>query len=237
MDAWSNFLSKVDRKVNQISKKGYDPYFRGQGSTTWDLMPSLGRKNYPPETESLLYHDFLINAGALIPSNSSPWDILFAMRHHGIPTRLLDWSETFSVALYFAVKDFSGQAAIWVLDAAELNTQSCQRDSILHPETDIKHNYYDYFIARSESFIGQAVAIRPTKTYLRVSVQKSVFTIHQDLSQSMVTLFPGSISKITLPKSALSEAQKFLRLAGINEYSLFPDLDGLSRWLNQVHEP
>jgi hypothetical protein len=237
MDTWSRFLSKVDDAVNSIAKKGYDvPYFRGHGDETWPLVPSLGRKPYPPYTESVLYYDFLIHAGALIPANSTPWDILFTMRHHAVPTRLLDWTETFSVALYFAVKNFSGRAAIWVLDASELNEESCYRDSILHPEIDLKHTYYDYFIAKSESFIGEVVAIRPTKTYLRVSAQKGVFTAHNNLTSGLGSLFPGSVSKIILPKSALAEAKKFLRLSGVNEYTLFPDLDGLSRWLGDVYE-
>lgn len=237
MDAWSNFLSKVDDKINAVTKKGYGvPYFRGHGDVSWPLKPSLGRKIYPPDTESVLYHDFLIHAGTLLPANNTPWDILFTMRHHGVPTRLLDWTETFSVALYFAVKNFSGRAAIWILDAAELNDRSCDRANILHPEIDLSHNYYDYFISKSESFIGQAVAVRPTKTYLRVSAQRGVFTVHNDLDNSLDALFPESTSKIILHRSALPEAKKFLDLSGINEYTLFPDLDGLSRWLGAIYE-
>jgi hypothetical protein len=200
------------------------------------LKTALGRKKYPSYTESALYHDFLIQAGTLMPANSTPWDILFAMRHHAVPTRLLDWTETFSIALYFAVKNFSRQAAIWILDAAGLNAESCDRNTILHPEIDLQENYYAYFIAKSQSFIGQVVAVRPTKTYLRVSAQKGVFTVHNDLNQSLDTLFPASTNKIILPKSALPEAKKFLKLSGINEYTLFPDLDGLSRLLGDVYE-
>lgn len=237
MDAWSNFLTKVDEKINAVVKKGYGvPYFRGHGDAAWPLKPSLARKPYPPDIESVLYHDFLIHAGTLLPPNNSSWDTLFTMRHHGMPTRLLDWTETFSVALYFAVKNFSTRAAIWVLDAAVLNSESCDRDTILHPEIDLPHNYYDYFIAKSKSFIGQVVAVRPTKTYLRVSAQRGVFTVHNNLDKGVDEIFPASTDKIILPKSALPQARKFLELSGINEYTLFPDLDGLSRWLGTVYE-
>lgn len=237
MDAWSRFLVKVENAVNTVSGKGGDiPYFRGHGDATWPLTPSLGRKSYPAYIESTLYHDFLIQAGALMPATSNPWDVLFAMRHHAVPTRLLDWTETFAVALHFAVKNFSKQAAVWVLDASELNKESCYIDTILHPETDLERNYYEYFIAKSHNFIGEVVAIRPTKNYLRVSAQKGVFTVHDNLSQGLDALFPTSVKKITLPASALKGAKKFLELSGVNEYTLFPDLDGLSRWLYDFYD-
>ncbi len=238
VDAWANFLSEVGAAVDGVRASGGGiPYFRGHGDAKWSLMPSLGRKPYPPATESILYHDFRINAGSLLPIGNGSWETLFTMRHHAVPTRLLDWTETFSVALHFAVKNFSGRAAdIWVLNASELNDVSCDRRVIQYPEADFEHDYYEYFIARQGKFIGEVVAVRPTKTYLRVSAQKGIFTVHDNLSQGLDTLFPTSVVRIPLPKSALKGAVKFLELSGVNEYTLFPDLDGLSRWLCDFHK-
>lgn len=237
VDAWSSFLTKVEAAVNEVQAKGDGiPYFRGHGDSKWSLVPSLGRKSHPPQTESVLYHDFRTHAGTLLPAGNSSWETLFAMRHHAVPTRLLDWTETFSVALYFAVKNFSGRADIWVLNAPELNYVSCDRRAIQYPETNFEHDYYYYFIDKLDKFIGEVVAIRPAKSYLRVSAQKGIFTVHDNLGEGLDVLFPASVKKIPLPKSALKGAKKFLELSGVNEYTLFPDLDGLSRWLCAFHQ-
>lgn len=66
----------------------------------------------------------------------------------------------------------------------------------------------------------------------RMRSQRAVFTLHRDLSRPLQSLSPSAVRKFTLPKSAHDEAQSFLQLAGVNEFSVFPDLDGLARYIH-----
>src|SRR4051812_35964311 len=101
MSTWSTFLQKVKNTQTSFALGaglGNRTFFRGQSDSSWSLLPSIGRykwrfKSRNPEEN--LYFDFVTEAGALLPENSSSWMNIFLMQHYGLPTRLLDWTETF----------------------------------------------------------------------------------------------------------------------------------------------
>jgi hypothetical protein len=238
MEEFAELVTGIMATVDQLKRNGYDiPFFRGHGSTKWQLTPALGRRPGLSALENTLYYDVLIRAGSLIPAHRTTWDTLFIMQHHRIPTRLLDWTENFAVALYFAVRDFRERAAIWILNPFELNQQQIGNSNLLHPQSDMYGEYFDYFITGERKFEGDpdVIAILPNKTNERVVAQKAVFTLHWNLEKPLETVCPSHVYKFELSDKALEQAEKFLELAGINEYALFPDLDGLARWLKVVH--
>jgi FRG domain len=187
MDAWSKVLTEVEATTNRLSKVGCDiPFFRGHGDTSWTLIPSLGRQRPQIKNlETIIYYDVLTRSGSLIPAHSSTWDLLFIARHHGLPTRLLDWTEVFSVALFFACRDFTSEATIWVLDPFRLNNATMKDESILHPESDLECSYYEYFITQQTKFPYEAIALLPNKSNVRVAAQKCVFTLHGNLKRGL----------------------------------------------------
>jgi hypothetical protein len=79
-------------------------------------------------------------------------------------------------------------------------------------------------------------ALFPPRAHKRIFAQKSVFTLHVVNLKSIEDFFPGCVKKFDIPLDALDEANEFLNLAGINEYSMFPDLDGLGRYLKKRHK-
>ena len=198
-------------------------------------MPSIGREKRNPSLENWLYYGFLGYGGPLLPEPHDSWDILFLMQHHGLPTRLLDWTETFSVALYFALKEATDEAAIWILNPYALNLRSKHGHVIKHPRSDYPFSYWDCFICQTEKFPQPVAAISAPRITSRITAQASVFTLHRDLKKGLERIAPRCVEKIIIPKSAFEEAGHFLKLAGVTEFSLFPDLDGLARHLHRAH--
>ncbi|MEJ2612926.1 MAG: FRG domain-containing protein, partial [Candidatus Thiodiazotropha sp.] len=63
--------------------------------------------------------------------------------------------------------------------------------------------------------------------------QESVFTLSGELSKPLETVAPNAFKCFQIPLEARSGAEQFLKLAGVNEFRLFPDLDGLARFINE----
>jgi len=230
---WGRVLKRVESIVKDLD----EPFFRGHGGAGLPLVSSLGRQKFHPTLENNLYYDFLTYSSTLLPQKCDSWDALFVMRHHGLPTRLLDWTQSFSVAVYFAVARCVDAAAIWILDPFVLNKQTVGEEALWHPQTDFEYGYYDYFIGTpTKRFPGRAIAILPSKTTARVLAQRGVFTIHKIKDEPLDSVCKSGLAKIELPQAALSDAKNFLKLAGVNEFTLFPDLDGLAGWLRSAHD-
>jgi len=229
-------LSRVIKQVREASKELGDDilFYRGHAEASWPLLPGLARYKTGKALEPILYYDFITRAGTLLPPNCSSWNSVFAMQHHGLPTRLLDWTTTFGVALYFALRQGRSKAAVWVLNPFELN-KCCWGSETLPSPDDLESDYFSAFIAEEKKFECRGVAVSPTMEHPRVLNQRSSFTLHGDLDTPLEKIFPGALRKINIPASEHDDALEFLRLAGISEYSLYPDLDGLARELLMEH--
>ncbi len=237
---WEEFLDKVDKILFNMGLNGTDiPFFRGHSNCEWSLLPSLYRLDYNEKKrrklEKILYYDFLAYSGAILAKDLSSWEVLFEMRHAGIPTRLLDWTENFGVALYFALKDNSKNPCIWILDPFKLNKKAINGEVIQDPKSDFKYNYYQMYMLDREKVSEMPVAIYPAKQCARIFAQKGVFTLQGSVGEPLENIYPDCVTRVDLPSGALSEAKRFLNLAGINEYTVFPDTDGLARYLIERH--
>ena len=101
--------------------------YRGQSRASWHLTPSIERKRYSNtvrESESQMIADFRAHAplGCKdVPGFDDRASWLSLMRHHGVPTRLLDWTYSPMVALFFAFEDrdpdMEKDAAVWAVNA------------------------------------------------------------------------------------------------------------------------
>ena len=108
--------------------------FRGQADSSWELIPSIYRPliNATPaiekgdgewigQCERDIYREFGCHSRALIDPHSY-WEQLCVAQHYGCPTRLLDWTRNFLVAVYFSIlrpADKSGMSAVWCLNLSD----------------------------------------------------------------------------------------------------------------------
>lgn len=79
--------------------------YRGHSDITWEIKPTISRKGYPPnilkQSEKEIIDEFRLRLGL---TDWSDIDLLAYARHHGAPTRLIDWSHNPLIALWFAVE-------------------------------------------------------------------------------------------------------------------------------------
>lgn len=245
-DSWINFLKKIEIKIEEWESDGCDSVcFRGHANNSWKLQPSLfvkqTIKSISDETlstlESAIYFDFVTNAGTLLRDNITSWEILFEMRHHGIPTRVLDWTESFGTALFFALNGDGKTPCIWMLNPYDLNHVSYNAASIPNPLRDLDFSYTDAYTDKKSNPYRFPIAIIAPRTSDRLFAQKGLFSL-QGSDPRPIDLIPElskCVEKFELPIDAIDDAKNFLKLAGINNYSIFPDLDGLAKHLNIFH--
>lgn len=265
--AWTTFLEAIAQARAGIGcPEGGDSeaWFRGHTRADYDLMPSLFRAFKEPNEEptwtrvfnkeSDLFWEFAARARELHGVVEDDWDILFAMQHYGTPTRLLDWTEAFAVALYFSVLGVDDETApatsppcIWVLNPYRLNNvdrwtsvEGAEADAV-HPANlgwDAKEEtYYTYGDLLCEGYMDWdlPVAIYPRQRNPRIHAQRAWFTIHGDefVPINNIAGHEAYARRVELPFAAVHEAKKFLRLAGIDHYLLFSDLESLSLHLQE----
>jgi hypothetical protein len=243
---WDEFLAAVleaSREFEQRYSESAVPFFRGHASSGYRLEPGLyrplGPRYYADYDEQNFYYEFRARAGALLSPSFTSWDVLFLMQHHGVPTRLLDWTESFATALYFALQGADAEIDIWMLDPYALNAQAAGRPDILDVETHLAADYFEAFIqpgGRGKLPPGPALAIYPRRQIARLASQHGLFTLHledQYGRRPLEDLEEPWLTRIRLDGAALPEANRFLKVMGVNDFSMFPDLDGLSRYLRK----
>jgi len=103
-------------------------WFRGQADKDWKLESSLSRSAKTLEAELALIKRFKQNALTFLTRRpETDWDWLFLMQHYGVQTRLLDWTESPLVALYFVVNEtphHNQDGALWCLLPNALNVNA-----------------------------------------------------------------------------------------------------------------
>lgn len=251
------FLEVVEEYTNQwfVNEKTWGPWFRGQGDASHKLRPGLYR--FPPRAsrpirrlEDEIRQEFIVRApslGAERPQNS--WEWYFLMQHCGAPTRLLDWTESALIGLYFAVggKSEETDAAVWILEPWKLNGYVIDLSEVIAPGATAgmvpKHGdrykpwLPDRYAEPLELQEELPVALYPTHFSRRISSQRSCFTIHgsdPDGFDHLPDELHPYLQKVVIPGRKARDIERDLSVAGIDELTIFPDLDGLGRWLKAV---
>ncbi|MES2760676.1 MAG: FRG domain-containing protein [Bacteroidota bacterium] len=235
---WIDFLIKIKQAKEELNNPE-TIWFRGQGSANHYLLPSLLRFKNGLELEEIAFHKFRRFADKVFKNKESEWETLFDMQHYGIPTRLIDWTETLGIALFFAaynnrVFKTGGDAAVYLLNPIELNKAS-GIDKIYRIPYDEKEYAYSNIYWHKKPFKTAApIAIEPIFRNDRIIAQRGMFTVHHDKIEPIEDEFPNAIRKVVLPNNAIPSALEFLEIANIDEFSVFPDLSGVAGYMKNT---
>ncbi len=240
-----DYVKHIDYAKNTIFNSN-QIWFRGQADKNYKLLPSVFRKSsYSLEHERNLKEEFLDKAKGFINSTSlDEIEWYFLMQHFGLKTRLLDWTEGYLFALYFALKlnmddNKLVDPCVWMINPVELNNISIGIAKVIRTnDPDNKktiNKYLDYKDQQDES----PIAISPTYSNERVLRQKGCFTLHSNI-ESINSVYQkaknNKIIKINISRKKQDTLLDQLKMAGISESSIFPDLEGLSRELNYKYK-
>ncbi|WP_288379821.1 FRG domain-containing protein [uncultured Massilia sp.] len=199
---------------------GQNMLYRGHSSRAYELIPSLGRHvayrngekcdpNYLRQREIQVLEDF---RGSSVPyiadRNRTMLDVMSQAQHHGIPTRLMDWTTNPLVALYFAVKSVKTETdgVVYVAPPPPPLPPQVRTGHVLPIDVeDLCH-------------------FQPQHIDARIAAQFSIFTLHpnpyqaQDKSKFKCAWFKGEHKELILAE---------LHVLGVNAQLIFPGLSGI----------
>ncbi len=248
INSWQEFLKLADGfDVGRAFRIAYS--YRGQSDADWDLKPGLLRfieKNELSEEDALSLEknatsEFQSQAHIHLPPNEyqntkdtfSWWSV---MQHHGVPTRLLDWTRSIFVAAYFATaENLERDGAIWLIHVNSIRQKMLE----LYGEADlpIKSADLERKLLVKDAKPVISFAIRKNKS-IRMIAQQGHFSVchnlmgdHGDIF-SKVTIDNQPIfvfNKIIIPASLKLIFLKKLGSMNVTGSALFPGLDGIGK--------
>jgi len=260
IESWEHALKVLYADSwNPKTKKFISPFvFRGLERTDYKLVTTLQRigANNPgaiANLERYIFRTFKKYAFRDVVSKDTTWHWLAMAQHHGLATRLLDWTWSPLVALHFAtanIHNMPAEGMIWMVDIRAVRDEMPtalreQMQTSSGPSFDvdtlsaIKLEPWDlvnYPDQRSED--GFVIFFEPPSMDDRIINQYALFSILSDPQGSQEEWLlrrPHLCRKVILPADKKWEIRDNLDQANITERVLFPGLDGLSQWLNRYY--
>jgi hypothetical protein len=252
-ESWTHLheLLFADSWHEPLARHRSDFVFRGEATTRGRLATSLQRLGGDyADVERHLLRSFRKYADrASVPADEM-WHWLALAKHHGLATRMLDWTYSPYVALHFATarrEEFQEDGLIWLVDFVKVNQllpkslkRAMQEEGMNAMSADLLHEVaptLQDFDRLGEDFV---VLFEPPALDERIVNQYALFSLmpsaHAQM-QEWLERHPELSRRIVLPADLKWEVRDKLDQANITERVLFPGLDGLAVWLKRYFSP
>ncbi|MCF6333433.1 MAG: FRG domain-containing protein [Draconibacterium sp.] len=255
VSSWPQLVDEVYRDAwkPQLERFRSDYAFRGLSDCRYQLQNSFLRNcGTRPELEYHLLRNFIKYARTSEPNlTNTQLRALVLAQHHGLPTRLLDWTYSPFIAMHFATSNtdkFDIDGVIWQVDFVQVNklvteplkallsSEKCNAFTVemLESKFSTLHKF-DKTIGPSSVLFFEPPSIDD-----RIVNQFALFSIISDATSVLdhwLVKHPEVYRRIIIPAELKWEIRDKLDQANITERVLFPGLDGLANWLKRHYQP
>lgn len=254
IQSWSELLDRLyDSAWRPEIKRFRSPFvYRGLSDAAYPLVTSLVRLGGDYRSmENHLLRNFRKYAHRNIVERDTHWHWLSLAQHHGLPTRLLDWTISPLVAAHFATANteaYDRDGVIWMVNARKAHAMLPDK---LKAELD--REGADYLtvemLSRAVSNLSEldrmappcfVAFFEPPSIDDRITNQFALFSVMPDVTARLDEWLqeqPGLWQRLVIPAELKWEVRDKLDQANITERVLFPGLDGLSRWQKRYYTP
>jgi hypothetical protein len=230
--------------------------YRGVTDSECALLTSLDRLGgcNPPHTKAHLEEHILRNfiryaEPFLNRPNVNVWELLITAQHHGLPTRLLDWTYSPLVAAHFATlrRDIPGDRLIWRLDWRKLH-EFFELKPLAFLVSDLDQalrekgyeSAWDLFTSEPDGKRPFICMLEPPGLDARIIAQSAAFTLSSVKTQSFDKILQQSrltdcLTQFVIPEEKVDYLRDQLDLCSVDERSLFPDLDGIAAEIKRYY--
>lgn len=252
MDALYSVIAEQDYR-NDLKRHRSKYLYRGLPNSSYKLVTSLSRicKSEQSKTEKALLNNFYkYTAQETNAITQSEWSRMVIGQHHGLPTRLMDWSYSPLIGLHFATSgidlDSLGKtdAALWKIDIEELNQLLppkykrvlCQNRAHLFTvgmleDLKIDLDAYDKDMKGSSLLLLEPLSIdqRIINQYsFFLAIPSGIYDVEEFLDKKT-----NNSVKYTIYANLCWQIRDFLDQLNISERMIYPGLDGIAQWLKR----
>ena len=267
-------ITSLGALIDEVTPTDVDPVtgrrrdsgiYRGSADVQWSLLTSLDRLGgiAPPHTkvglEEHILRNFIRYSRPYFPTPpENEWELLVAAQHHGLPTRLLDWTYSPLVAAHFSTLEPRApecDRVVWRLDwkavhrrfgfpelafliqdlgrvAAQFGDAGRRQDERFTP--------WNLFNDRGRAATPFACMLEPPSLDARIVAQSAAFTLCSSTSQPFDRFLEehglsGALTRLVIPAGEVGRLRDQLDLASVDERRLFPDLDGVAAQMRRYY--
>ncbi|KQQ72734.1 hypothetical protein ASF70_14680 [Rhizobium sp. Leaf321] len=240
---FSDYIKSIEKFRDE---RDTEFWYRGHSSTSYKLEPFTHRNRTPEDkpkigiAEQETYDEFVRRSPLFDGQRRDQWDLLFLMQHYRAPTRLLDWTASPLVALYFALMtpDKKDPAVVWCFDPAAWNgivlSDIKEPPRIFTTDDSLVKQYHPAH--KDKTSRNEPLAIQGIMNNPRINAQKGRFVIFSSEPKPLEVFATdykvkenGKIlGKIEVLPEHKERLLKDLERYGITYSTIFPDLEGLA---------